>query len=450
MAFYETEGNRCMGNSNGEPDKDIYSIEATVEAGPEAIRERERNPFKSFRYRDYRFFWSGALVSNVGTWMQTVAVGWVVYDITKTGNPSAALGVINFLNFLPTTLLTLFAGLFADRLNRKQLIIVAQILLMMQALVLARLTQVNDITIVSIGGLVLFGGVITAFVFPAWQAMLPDIVPGKSLLNAVALNAAQFNGARLLGPLLGGLVFARYGAAEVFYVNAISFLFVIGALALIHPQQEKHVRSGGGAISTLTAGLRYSRENRLVAWLLISVLMLSLFGMPYITLMPVIAAQVLGQGAAGYSVLMGASGLGAVVGALSVASLPQHVGRGMLVCIAVLGMGVALLAFSLSRNYYLSVGLVSLVGASFLTGTSAVMTGVQSAAPPRLRGRVMALFVLCFIGIQPFSSLIFGWLGGMIGPESAVLGGAVVLLAYAVFLWLRPGLLVEPEENAGG
>lgn len=436
-----------MTNSNSEPDKDVYSIEATVETSPEAIRERERNPFKSFRYRDYRYFWSGALASNVGTWMQTVAVGWVVYDITKAGNPSATLGVINFLNFLPTTLLTLFAGLFADRLNRKRLIIVAQTLLMIQALVLARLTQVNDITIIIIGGLVLFGGIITAFIFPAWQAMLPDIVPKKSLLNAVALNAAQFNGARLLGPLLGGLVFARYGASEVFYVNAISFLFVIGALALIHPVQEQHERSDGGAMSTLTAGLRYARQNRQVAWTLISVLMLSLFGMPYITLMPVIAAQVLGQGATGYSVLMAASGLGAVIGALSVASLPQHVRRGVLIRVAVLGMSSALLAFSLSRNYYLSVGLVSLVGASFLTGTSAAMTEIQSAAPPRIRGRVMALFVLCFIGMQPFSSLAFGWLGGIIGPESAVLVGAAVLLAYAVFLFVRPGLLTEPRKK---
>jgi len=436
-----------MANSDSEPDKDIYSIEATVETCPEAIRKRERLPFKSFRYRDFRYFWSGALVSNVGTWMQTVAVGWVVYDITKAGNPSAALGVINFLNFLPTTLLTLFAGLFADRLNRKRLIIVAQLLLMMQALLLARLTQVNAITIVLIGGLVLFSGVITAFVFPAWQAMLPDIVPKKSLLNAVALNAAQFNGARLLGPLLGGLVFARYGAAEVFYVNAISFLFVIAALVLIHPRQVHHARSGDGAMSTLTAGLRYARENRQVAWLMISVLMLSLFGMPYITLMPVIAAQVLGQGATGYSVLMGASGLGAVVGALLVASLPQYVRRDIFIRVAVLVMSVGLLAFSFSRNYYLSVGLVSLVGASLLTGSATAMTGVQSTAPPRLRGRVMALFVLCFMGMQPFSSLGFGWLGGVIGPDLSVSVGAAVLLAFAAFLFLRPGLLAEPLKE---
>ena len=436
-----------MANSNSESDKDVYSIEATVETCPEAVRGRERSPFKSFRHRDYRYFWSGALISNTGTWMQTVAVGWVVYDITKAGNPSAALGVINFLNFLPTTLLTLFAGLFADRLNRKRLIIVAQTLLMIQALLLARLTQVNAITIVLIGGLVLFGGVITAFVFPAWQAMLPDIVPKKLLLNAVALNAAQFNGARLLGPLLGGLVFARYGAAEVFYVNAISFLFVIAALALIHPRQEQHARSCGGALSTLTAGLKYTRENRQVAWLLISVLMLSLYGMPYITLMPVIAAQVLGQGATGYAVLMGASGLGAVIGALFVASLPPHVRRGLLIRAAVLGMGAALLAFSLSRNYYLSVGLVSLAGASLLTGSATAMTGVQWAAPPRLRGRVMALFVLCFMGMQPFSSLGFGWLGGVIGPDSAVLAGAAVLLAYAFFLFLQPDLLAEPLKE---
>ncbi len=440
------QGESWMANSGNENNEDTFSLEAEVEATPGATKERERNTFKSFRHRDYRYFWSGALVSNVGTWMQTVAVGWVVYDISKSGNPSVTLGIINFLTFLPTTLLTLFAGLFADRFNRKRLIIAAQTLLMIQAFVLARLTQANDITIMRIGALVLFGGIVTAFVFPAWQAMMPDIVPRDSLLNAVALNAAQFNSARLLGPLLGGLVFARYGAAEVFYVNAFSFLFVILALAVIHPQQTQHERSGAGPVGTLTAGIRYVRKNRRVAWLLISILMLSVFGMPYITLMPVIAAEVLGQGATGYSVLMGASGLGAVLGALFVASLPHHVRRDLLIRFAVLGMGASLLAFSLSRSYYLSVGFVALAGASFLTGASTVMTGAQATAPPRLRGRVMALFVLCFIGMQPFSSLAFGWLGGVIGPESAIIIGAIMLLIYATFLLMKPGLL-KPQKD---
>lgn len=435
-----------MTNSAGDPN-DTYSLEAEVETSPGPIGLKGRNPFESLGHRDYRHFWFGALISNVGTWMQTVAVGWVVYQIAKAGNPSAALGVINFLNFLPTTLFILFAGVFADRYDRKRLIIVIQIILMIQALALARLTQINEATLLLIGGLVLFGGIFTAFNFPAWQAMVPDIVPKDSLMNAVALNSAQFNGARFLGPLLGALVFARYGAAEVFYVNAASFLFVIWALAAIHPDQQRHAPGDESAIKTLTAGLKYARENRHIAWLLISVTMLAMFGMPYITLMPVIAARVLRQGAAGYSILMGASGFGALFGALFVGSLPHNVKRDTIVRFAMLGMGVALLAFSLSRNFYASTGLAALTGAAFLTGASAIMTGLQATTPPALRGRVMALMVFCFMGMQPFAVLAFGWLGGVIGVSTAIAIGASVLLAFNAFLFVRRGVLEAPGER---
>lgn len=428
-------------------DAGTYSLEAQAETSP--AQKSGKNPFYSLRYRDFRYFWLGALVSNVGTWMQTVAVGWVVYDLTREGNPSFALGAINFVNFLPATFLTLFAGVLADRFNRKRVIILAQSLLMLQALVLARLTQINEASVVIIGGLVLFGGIITAFVFPSWQAIMPDLVPRETLLNSIALNAAQFNSARLLGPLLGGLVFAAYGASQVFYINALSFLFVIMALMLIHPKQQKHVPSGQGAMRILTAGIRYARQNIHVGWMLISAFMLSFFGMPYITLMPLFAAGVLGRDAAGYSILMAASGLGAVAGALFVASLPHTVGRDILIRAGVTGMGSALFLFSLSRSFYLSLFLVFLAGVFFLTGMSAMTTGIQSTTPARLRGRVMALFVLCFMGMQPFSALGFGALGEAVGAPAAIGAGALLLAAYAVFHLLRPDLLKTRDEQLG-
>jgi MFS family permease len=441
------QSEEMLSDTNGQDNgtNETYSLEAQSEVIPPS--QRGKNPFTSLRYRDYRFFWMGALVSNVGTWMQSVAVGWVVYDLSKEGNPSFTLGAINFLNFLPITLLTLFAGVFADRVNRKRLIIVAQVLLMLQALALARLTQIGDASIIIIGGLVFFAGIITALVFPAWQAIMPDIVPRESLLNAIALNAAQFNSARLVGPLLGGLVFAAYGASQVFYINALSFLFVILALALIRPKQQRHTPSGQGALRTFTAGMRYARENIHVGWTLISVFMLSMFGMPYITLMPVFAAQVLGRDASGYSVLMAASGLGAVFGALFVASMPHTVGRDRLIRWGLSGMGVSLLLFSLSRNFYLSLAFSALAGFSFLTGMSAATTGVQASTPARLRGRVMALFVLCFLGMQPFSAIVFGSLGELIGVPAALGTGAISLALYAAFHYARPALLKTEEQQ---
>ncbi len=423
-----------MGN---DADEETFVLEAEAETSA----RRRVSPFASLRFRDYRYFWSGAFVSNIGTWMQNVGVGWVVYDLAKNGNPSLTLGVINFLNLLPMTLFTLFAGVIADRLDRKRFIIATQVLLMLQAFVLARLTQTNEATIMTIGALVLLGGIVTAFAFPAWQAIMPDIVPRRSLLNAIALNAAQFNSARLLGPLLGGLVFARWGAPQVFYINAISFLFVIWAMTLIHPRQERHRGGGEGALATLTAGLLYARQNAQVAWMLASAFALSLFGMPYVALMPVMAAEVLGRGATGYALLMAAGGLGAVGGALSVASMPERVSRGLLIRLGLMGMGASLLLFSLSRNFYLSLIFVAAAGFSFLTGMSASTTGLQAAAPARLRGRVMALFVLCFGGVQPFSALGFGSLGQVVGVPLAIGGGAVALMAYAGYHFLRPGLM---------
>ncbi len=427
-------------DNNDNANEETFVLEAEAETSP----RRRGNPFASLRYRDYRYFWSGALVSNIGTWMQNVGVGWVVYDLARTGNPSLALGVINFLNLLPMTLFTLFAGVIADRLDRKRFIIATQALLMLQALVLAWLTQTNEATMMVIGALVLIGGIVTAFAFPAWQAIMPDIVPRRSLLNAIALNAAQFNSARLLGPLLGGLVFARWGAPEVFYINAISFLFVIGAMAFIHPRQERHKAGSEGALATLTAGVRYARQNAHVGWMLISAFALSLFGMPYVALMPVMAAQVLGRGASGYSLLMAAGGLGAVGGALSVASMPAGVSRSLLIRLGLMGMGSSLLLFSLSRNFYLSLVFVAMAGFSFLMGMSASTTGLQAAAPAQLRGRVMALFVLCFGGVQPFSALGFGLLGDVAGVPLAIGSGAVALMAYAGYQFIRPGLLRAP------
>jgi len=302
----------------------------------------------------------------------------------------------------------------------------------------------------------------SALTFPAWQSLLPDLVPRESLLNAIALNSAQFQSARLLGPLAAAaLVLAGAGMGEIFWVNAGSFLFVIAALWAIKPHSShagesahgagagfsaKHDGRGAdapreGSWRMLTAGLRYAGENPFIGVLVGSTAVMTIFGLPYMMLLPAYADKVLGGGAAETAYLMAANGLGAVVGALIVASLPRNTRRERIIPGTLTAFALLLIAFSLSRVLWLSLVISALAGACVLTVNSMTNTSIQANVPGRLRGRVMALFIMAFMGIMPVSSLIFGPIGQIIGPARAILGGAVVLLGWGVFLMARPGLL---------
>jgi MFS family permease len=287
-------------------------------------------------------------------------------------------------------------------------------------------------------------GIFSAIQFPAWQAMLPDLVPKESLLNGIALNAAQFQSSRLVGPLIAGArVVAGLGMGEIFYANAVSFLFVIAALAVIRPRQsgEERGRSKrGGTVETLLGGLRYARENRVVGLLLLSTAVMTLFGFAYMTLLPAIVDKSLGYSVdsdaynRAVAVVMTANGLGAMIGALTVASLPATVRRNRIVPVSLLAFGLLLFAFSLSRSLWLSSAISALAGAALMTTNSLANTSIQSSAPPHLRGRVMGLFVTAFLGFMPISALVFGTIGQYLGPSNAVLVGSLPLIAWA--LWL--------------
>lgn len=428
--------------------------EADVE-GPTTQIVRSGGTFEAFRHRDYSLFWSGALVSNVGSWMQMAALGAVVYALRKS---ETDLGLVNALSGLPVLFLAIPAGALADRVDRRKLLIWAQVALLFQAFALGVLYATGHLSsenasaaLAWVGGLGLFGGVMSALTFPAWQSMVPDLVPRETLLNGIALNAAQFQTARMLGPLAAGAlitaaaVVGRPSAYDfVFYVNAASFLFVIAALAVIRPAKHPmspRATTREGAIKTLTAGLTYTRENRTVGILILSTAMMTVFGMPYMMLLPAIADKALHAGNPGYLNLLAANGLGAVAGALVVASLPRSVRREPLVRFSLLTMALLLIAFSISRTFWVAMVISALAGAAFLTSTSLMNTSIQSCVPHRLRGRVMSLFVVAFMGLMPVSSIVFGPLGNAIGPTNAVIAGAVVLLAYSLFLVARPDLL---------
>jgi len=402
--------------------------------------KRTLGTFASFAHRDYRYFFGGSLISNTGTWMQNVALGWLVFELTHS---STKVGMVNFLAGIPVIFLFMLTGVLSDHLDRRRLIIIGQVLLMVQAAAFGLLYQTHAITLPWVWGLTLLGGIVSAFMFPAWQAMVPDLVPRSELLNAIALSSAQFNGARLVGPMVFAAVYAALGMSRVFYVNAVSFLFVIGALAVIRPLQQHHDRPVESAWRTVSAGLNYVREHRHIGIHLLSVAMISFFGLPFSTLLPGLASASLGLAGTGYSVLVGFNGMGALIGALAVASLPRTVARESIIRYGILVLAGGIIALAFSHHFALSAAILVVMGAAFLAANSSLNTNLQTAVPAPLRGRVMSLFVLAFMGMMPFSALAFGALGDAIGDANALLIGAAALLVYAVVLLARPGLLCE-------
>lgn len=442
---------------NGDEAFDTATCEADVEQ-PTGEVVRKLGTFEAFRHRGYTLFWSGALVSNVGTWMQNAALALVVYNFRKS---EFDLGMVNFLNGIPALFLALPAGALADRLDKKRMIIWAQVGLMIQAILLGVLYATGRLSsshvveaLLWVDLLTLVAGVLTALTFPAWQSMLPDLVPRETLLNAIALNSAQFQSARMIGPLVGGAVLVAAGAAGVFYLNAASFLFVIAALyfvKLIHKQVIVHPEGEAeGTWARLAAGVHYARRHVSTRTLIISTAMLTVFGFPYIILMPAVADKTLGfhgehARTVAYTWLLTANGLGALFGSLAVASLPPTVRRSRLLRGALLTLSLLLIGFALSRTFWLSLILSTFAGAAVLTSNSLANTSIQSSVPPHLRGRVMALFIMAFIGIMPISGAIFGPLGQAIGPSNAILGGALLLLVWALVLIFRPQMLPEQQ-----
>ena len=404
--------------------------------------------FESLQYSDFRYFLSGACLSNVGTWMQNVAQGWLVTQLTGS---SFWVGMVGFAGGLPVLFLALPAGLLADRVDRRRLLIVGQTLVMLLAFLLAYRIQIGPLdrgnrdVMVWILWVAFLTGTVMALTFPAWQAMIPDLVPRSALLNAVSLNSAQFHAARLVGPAIAGVLMAWWGIPSAFWANAASFLAVLWALFVIRPRRDMAPSPAGPGIETtwqrLTGGLTYARENLTVGILLVSVCITTFFGMSYVILLPLLVAGPLHGGSSTFAYLMAANGFGALAGALGVAYLSRTAHRPTLIRLGMLVFSATVVIIALSRNLLLTSCLMPVAGAAFLTMQSAVNTGLQITTPPDIRGRVMALLVLAFLGVMPLGSLAFGALGQVIGVSRAIAAGGAVCLAWGIVLWVRPGLL---------
>jgi MFS family permease len=389
-------------------------------------------------HRDFRLLWVGASVSTIGTWMQRVAQSWLV--LTLTGS-AFYLGLDQFLGELPILLFTLIGGVIADRHNRRLLLMSSQYVQMGCAFTLMALVYLDVITVWHILAISFVAGVAQAFGGPAYQSLIPDLVPRDHLPNAIALNSIQFNVARVIGPLVAGVTIAVLGAAACFGLNGISFLAVIAALSLL--RVEHRPRPGGQSlVKELRGGIGYVRDQRALLVLTVLAFLSTFLGIPLLTFLPVIAQDIFGRGAGEYSRMMAFSGAGAVVGALIVAWLGRYRHMGLTLLLVQGAFGALIVAFALSRVLWVSHALLFGAGAALIVVFSLLTSLVQLIAPNELRGRVMSIYMVAFRGGSPLGSLLSGYVAATFWSVPGVLAvnGILLVLVSAYFLTRGHGL----------
>lgn len=386
--------------------------------------------FAALRHRNYFLLWLGSLVSNTGDWMDQVALNWLVWQLTKD---PAALGLLNACRGLPILAFTLVGGALADRFERRRLLQSTQLLGMALALILAGLVWTGAIEFWQVLVLGTLRGVFLSFNQPTRQALVSELVPPADLLNAVALNSATINMTRVFGGALGGVLIGLFGVAGCFLLNGLSFIAVIWALALMEIPARPADRSRQGIVRAVGAGLSYIRGEPALAGLVLAGLVPMVFGMPYLTLLPIFADQVLQVGNLGYGFMVAVTGVGALAGALTVASLRDFRHKGRLMLAVMTGFGAMLVLFALSDWTPLSLVLLLGVGCGS-TGYIAVNnTLLQVNSTAEMRGRVMSVFFLNR-GLVPLGTMLAGFAAGVIGAPLtvAVMGGVVIVLALTI------------------
>ena len=400
---------------------------------------------RSLRYRNYQLFFGGQLISLTGTWMQQIAQSWLVYRLTRS---AALLGLVSFAGQIPVFLLAAIGGAVADRVSRHRIVVWTQTSAMALAFILAGLTLTGVIRVWHLFVLTTLLGIVNAFDIPARQAFMVDMVGREDLMNAIALNSSMVNGARIVGPAIAGMVIAAVGEGWCFFLNGVSYVAVLIGLRLMRLEHVRGVtRSGRSAIADIADGFRFVHRTAPVRALLVLLGVVSVTSMPYLVLMPVFADRILHGGAAGLGLLTGASGVGALAGALSLAARRGFKGLGTWVAVSTFGFGVALGLFAWSRSFWLSAALLVPVGATMMVQMAASNTLIQAMVPDHLRGRVMALYSMMFMGMAPFGALFAGWLADRIGaPITVAIGGTVSIVAAIAFRLRLPAIRSEARE----
>jgi MFS family permease len=393
--------------------------------------------FRSFQYRNYRLFFGGQSISLIGTWIQRIATPWLVYHLTGS---VLLLGVVGFVGQIPTFIIAPFGGVLTDRWNKHRLLIATQVAAMFQAFLLALLYLTNTLEVWHIIALSAFLGIVNAFDVPVRQSFVIEMVEKKEDLgNAIALNSSMVNGARLLGPSIAGMLIAFTGEGICFLLNGLSYIFVIVSLLMMNVTPKERAKKDSRVLKELKEGFAYAFGFPPIKHTILLLAIVSFMGMSYTVLMPVFAKEILHGGSHTFGFLMGASGLGALSGALYLASRKSVVGLSKLIPLATTIFGLGLIAFSFSRFFPLSLLLMVFVGFGMMMQMASSNTILQTIVDDDKRGRVMSLYTMAFMGTAPFGSILFGWLANIIGtPNTLIIGGTICILGAALFTYKLP------------
>jgi MFS family permease len=410
--------------------------DATFSAMTEATRQVGLG---ALAHRNFRLFITGQGISLIGTWMQSIALGWLVLDLT---NSPFAVGLNSALRSLGVLVFTLYAGIIADRVDKRRLIIVTQLLQMVEALVLAVLVWTHVVTVWQVMVLAVLFGVVTAFDIPTRQSFIVEMVGKEDLMNAIALNSSMFNAARVVGPAIAGALIGIVGVGTCFFLNGVSYIAVIGSLIAMRlpPFRPRPVESTAwGGFREI---LQFLSGDRRVRTLVILTSVLSVFGFPYLVMMPVFARDILHVQAGGYGALTAAVGVGAMLGALAIAVNSGRITlRGPLMLIGGTGFGLLIVLFAASRSFALSLAVLGLGGCAMIVNNALTNTMIQMSVPDQLRGRIMGFYSFVFVGLSPLGAFQAGAFAERYGAPLAVgVGGLICVVAMVLAAWRVPEL----------
>jgi len=411
-----------------------HTAETIVEVTqPRAQTVRLPQTFRSLQHRNFQLYFVGQLISVAGTWMQVVAQAWLVYQLSHS---ELMLGVVGFAAAIPSLLISPWGGVVVDRVNKRNLLVVTQASSMVLAFILAALTFTGLVQVWQVVLLAGLTGIINAFDGPARQAFVVEMVGREDLSNAIAINSLMFNGARVIGPALGGLLLATVGTAWCFFINGVSFLAVIGCLLLMRLTPRTRVLEIGSPWTDLKHGLRYVLVHREIFALLMLALIFSVFGISYNTILPAFTDQVLHAGATGYGAVNAFIGIGAMIGAFIMARYGDHGQRGRWLVWMNLAFPFILMLFAFNTQFILALALAIGLGVGFMLVFTCINTLLQTNVDDKMRGRVMGLYTLTFFGFAPFGNLAMGQLAEQWGMNVIITLSAICAFVLAAIVIL--------------
>jgi MFS family permease len=436
-----------MPENNGEEPNAVASVPEEVTGQTRRVVLKQlhwRNTFASLRHRNFRLFFGGQLISLTGTWMQNTAQAWLVYELTGS---KIMLGAVAAIGSTPMMLFSLWGGSVADRHSKRRIVLGTQTAMMLFAFLFAGLVWSGHIRPWHIMVLAALGGCVLAFDLPARQAFMVEMTSREDLINAISLNSSLVNGARVIGPAVAGLLMARVGIATCFLLNGLSFVAVIVGLCLMRLPRFVAPQRPASAWAHAAEGFSYVWRHGRMRTLLLLFAVVGVFGWSYSVLMPAFARDVLGVGQGRYGVLLSANGIGALLGALTVASVGKHVDRRVLVLGGLWFFSVMLLLLGWAQSYALALVLLALAGWGMLLFFSTTNTLLQTSASDQMRGRVMGIWTLVFGGTTPLGGLEAGTVSHFLGVRWAITSGAIVCALAALVVWWVVPQRGEPRDS---